>query len=110
MLAARAPTLILDIPNGIPNSLYSFCNIVGNVNIILLLKLHNHFYGFERVRAQICKPSVSVDRTGGRTENISVTLSDRLHQLGRRPEKVSAIGARCIASGAREFNVGFRAT
>ena len=78
MLAGCAPLLILDIPNGIPDSLDAFGSIIGDVNVVFFLKFHDHFYGFERVRAQVGKSGISVDCAGGSTENTSVKLSYRI--------------------------------
>ena len=46
-LAARDPPLILDIPNGVPNRLETFCHFIGDVNVEFFLKLHDHFNGIE---------------------------------------------------------------
>ena len=46
-LAARDPPLILDIPNGVPNRLETFCHFIGDVNVEFFLKLHEKLYDVE---------------------------------------------------------------
>ena len=81
-LTACAPPLILDVPNGVSDSLYTFGNIIGNDNVVFLLKFHDHFDGFERICAQIRESGISINCVGRGAQNIGVALSYGMNELG----------------------------